>query len=616
MSGGLGLHKINQRIKDLQSILEATKLLNSSHDIDYILEELMHTTLRLLDRADIGVIFLYDKMDGYLKSKVSFGFNNISINLKPGESITGMTFNQKKTMHLKSHEEMISAMANMYPDNKNMLNSRISKPLNMLQSSISCPLIYEDECIGVFVLDNYSGKDPLNSDDVYLAELISVQATIAVKNAEKYRNELENQIELRKYSDIIELEKNRYQYSTYLHNKFTEMILNKSTVNDIVKEVSILLQIDVFIIDLFYTISSYSGDFNVSKDFLINNKHQFSNYMKLDEKSIHYSDSMNFWVMLYPVSVADEVLCWLGVILQDSLINELDMITIEKCSTIIALDIMKSNEISMLEQSMKGDFLDNLLSSSNPEFIKNFSKRYHLDLNNPHILLMLKLDFSVYESQYYKLIKFLYEEISSLAIKSFNKSLTILRSNYVIIIVEKGYRLDNSELLAFHKIVLERFNQMQPILRVKVSFQTIISETISNYNYFRSVFNRTIKLFELIPMDKPNGECYFYEDFEIRMFLLKNDKEDLTAFVNRYLSPLLSYSNSSKKELMETLSVYIKNGGNWTSTKNQMHIHGNTLTYRLNRIQELLDMDLSDYSSKLKIQIALEILSIYPELKK
>lgn len=46
------------------------------------------------------------------------------------------------------------------------------------------------------------------------------------------------------------------------------MILKKSTIDDIVREVSMLLQSDVFVIDSFYSVISYWGDFSVSRDAL------------------------------------------------------------------------------------------------------------------------------------------------------------------------------------------------------------------------------------------------------------------------------------------------------------------------------------------------------------
>jgi transcriptional regulator with GAF, ATPase, and Fis domain len=273
------MQKSERRILELQNILEATRLLNASKDIDFILKELLNATLKLISRADIGIIFLYDRDSGMLKSKCSFGFNEMSIALKPGESITGITFVRKETLHLKSNQEMMDLMAFMEPENRKMLDEKIIKPMKDLQSSISCPLIHDDECIGVFVLDNYSGKDPLTEDDVYLAELISVQATIAIKNAAIYENEIRNQRSLKIYSEMLEIEKNRYQYSTYLHNRFTEMILKKSTIDDIVREVSMLLQSDVFVIDSFYSVISYWGDFSVSRDALTFQKSNLLDHM-------------------------------------------------------------------------------------------------------------------------------------------------------------------------------------------------------------------------------------------------------------------------------------------------------------------------------------------------
>ncbi|MCK5762837.1 MAG: GAF domain-containing protein, partial [Clostridiales bacterium] len=239
------------KIVELHKVLEITKLLNSSNNVDYIIEHLMQATLQILERADIGVIFLYDEDLNVLRLKASIGFGDIEMELDPGESITGTAFNMKKTLHLKNHQEMMILMNKMTKSKFHLLDKKIPFPMNAFQSSISCPLIHKEKCIGVFVIDNFIGKDALNEDDIYLAELISQHATIAIINANNHKIETENQKKLQNYSLLIEKEKNRYKYSTYLHDKFTEMVLNGNNISDILKEVSQMLKKDIFTIDLF-----------------------------------------------------------------------------------------------------------------------------------------------------------------------------------------------------------------------------------------------------------------------------------------------------------------------------------------------------------------------------
>lgn len=122
-------------------------------------------------------------------------------------------------------------------------------------------------------------------------------------------------------------------------------------------------------------------------------------------------------------------------------------------------------------------------------------------------------------------------------------------------------------------------------------------------------------MFDLNLNDNETFAYYFYEDLEVKRFLLKNESKDLQNFVIRIMGPLINYKNSSRDELYNTLRVYIISGGNWTLTKEKLHIHGNTLTYRINRLKEILGMNFSDYKERLKIEIAFEIIDLYPDFK-
>lgn len=604
-----------KRIEELQNILESTKLLNASRDLDFILKELMNSTLKLITRADIGIIFLYDKETNLLHSKCSFGFGDMKISLKPGESITGITFTSKKTLHLDSPEKVLEVMGSMSPSNRKVLDRSITRTPSELLSSISCPLMHEDECIGVLVIDNYIGNSPLTPDDVYLAELISVQATIAIKNADNYLHQKRTQEDLRKYSKLVEMEKNKYKYSTLIHNKFTEMILNRNNAKDIIKEVSDLLKTDVFLIDHFYSITSYAGEFHKKMEELDMARSSILKYLNHKKETIHFSSELGIWMILYPIFISEEAFGWVGAILSSKDIDELDQIVIEKCSNVVALEILKDYDMENLEQSIRGDFFDSMLKGDYPDLDNRFYKKYKIDFSHHHRIIMIHLHFEMENSPVYKYLRYFYQTVNSLALEMFSGSLSVQRKNYIVVIVDDENGLDRSKICDFHSKLEDTSQKINDRTSMNTSCVSLVSERIRNYDELREVYERTSKLFQIIPENIMKG-CQFYEDHKVKKILMKNEKKDLESFVSRTLSPILNYSNSSKSELFHTLKTYMYNGGNWTKTKNDMHIHGNTLTYRLTRLKELLGADLDDYQTRLRIQLALEIMEIYPEFEK
>ena len=70
------------------------------------------------------------------------------------------------------------------------------------------------------------------------------------------------------------------------------------------------------------------------------------------------------------------------------------------------------------------------------------------------------------------------------------------------------------------------------------------------------------------------------------------------------LGPVLAEPNSG--ELIETLRVYLDCMGRRSQASQMLHIHRNTLGYRIQRLQQLLKLDLDDSAAQLVLQLALK----------
>jgi PucR family transcriptional regulator, purine catabolism regulatory protein len=76
-------------------------------------------------------------------------------------------------------------------------------------------------------------------------------------------------------------------------------------------------------------------------------------------------------------------------------------------------------------------------------------------------------------------------------------------------------------------------------------------------------------------------------------------------FRTALLGPLEEYDRRRGSRLIETLEAYLSLGGALTEAADQIGIHRNTLSYRLQRIGELTGRDLGSPQDRLLLQIAL-----------
>lgn len=92
-----------------------------------------------------------------------------------------------------------------------------------------------------------------------------------------------------------------------------------------------------------------------------------------------------------------------------------------------------------------------------------------------------------------------------------------------------------------------------------------------------------------------------------RLLFYLDGQNELTNFYQETLGPLLSHDARNDGTLIETLEGFFRCNGNLSETARMMHLHRNSLLYRLDRIEAILGRSLEDSELRLSLQIALKI---------
>ncbi|WP_438823690.1 helix-turn-helix domain-containing protein [Bacillus sp. JJ1764] len=71
---------------------------------------------------------------------------------------------------------------------------------------------------------------------------------------------------------------------------------------------------------------------------------------------------------------------------------------------------------------------------------------------------------------------------------------------------------------------------------------------------------------------------------------------------------LLNYDKENNTDYYETLQAYLLNRQNLNETANQLFIHRNTIKYRLNKINELSKIDLTNGETVFQLAYSYKIL--------
>jgi len=105
------------------------------------------------------------------------------------------------------------------------------------------------------------------------------------------------------------------------------------------------------------------------------------------------------------------------------------------------------------------------------------------------------------------------------------------------------------------------------------------------------------------------GQVVAFEDLGIHRLLLQvPDLAELRSFAAEVLGQLGGQERQRGTELLATLACYFRENSSPQRTARSLHVHPNTVAYRIRRIQEITGLQLDSYRDRLMAQVALEII--------
>ena len=110
------------------------------------------------------------------------------------------------------------------------------------------------------------------------------------------------------------------------------------------------------------------------------------------------------------------------------------------------------------------------------------------------------------------------------------------------------------------------------------------------------------------------GTVAAFEDLGIHRLLLQvPDLDELRSFAAEVLGKLAEHEHEHKSEYLSTLACYFRENNSPQRASRLLHVHPNTVAYRIKRIEEITGLRLDNYRDRLIAQVALEILDALPD---
>lgn len=139
-----------------------------------------------------------------------------------------------------------------------------------------------------------------------------------------------------------------------------------------------------------------------------------------------------------------------------------------------------------------------------------------------------------------------------------------------------------------------------------------VGEVADNIVDLRNSYNDAYRIQSISQKIKFEKRILFFRDLGMYSLLFKipND-ECLEIYMEHYLYPLERYDKTHSGNLVETLKMYIQCCGNKKATAEKLYTHYNTISYRIERINKILKLNVEDRHIQFEIELAFLLKSIY-----
>ena len=168
----LNLSAAQAQLDKMHKIIEAAKIVNSSIDVETLLELILQTATAVV-KADRGALYIVDHTTHELRSKTLQGSGHVEIRMPLGKGIAGYVGATGETI----------TIADAYADSR--FNPEIDQATGYRTRTILCmPMKNKDgTIIGVFQLLNKL-QGTFSGEDEELLSAFSIHASIALENAQ------------------------------------------------------------------------------------------------------------------------------------------------------------------------------------------------------------------------------------------------------------------------------------------------------------------------------------------------------------------------------------------------------------------------------------------------
>lgn len=609
-------------VRAIDANIRFTKYLASqTNNLELVLEQVFDELKDILNAESCGVLFYDPERKELILQKPSFGLND--------EQFQSYTLSTERPKEQGQEEEGIGVAVKVFltgepyicniAENDQVTNKRIAR-IYGARSSLSVPLVVNNERIGVLHVIN-KRKGDFSDDDARLLELLAGQLAIVIENARLLR-------QMEQKNDLL-------RHSMEIHNRLTRMVLREREMSEIIRRLAKLIGRDVIVQDHFFKVlgSSLQDEdeaFLQIEKAMAGELWQVGGFGKLLEQLVNDRQTVNLPAgprhglkqarLIAPITLSNNIFGYVSILENKQRpLGELDYLAIEHAVTVFTLKMMQQKIAYDVAERIKGDFLNDLLSGnfqSSGDMLRRASYLGY-DFSLPHQVLYVETNEgegtnggAQGEKKHTPghMQRSVFDIVNNSLKKRLPGSMVVsMKDEAIVAVLPVSQQKSQPKPEELAVMLKDAMSESLPDLAVLVGIGRVCNNVLEINNSYQEA-RRSISIARKLNRD---NDIVSYDSLGVyKLLFAVKDGDALQQYATQLLGPILKYDRDKNDILLPTLRNYLLCNCNNQKAADSLFIHLNTLKYRLQKIQDICNVDLSDAEERLNLQLALKVLEI------
>jgi sugar diacid utilization regulator len=469
---------------------------------------------------------------------------------------------------------------------------------------IAVPLIAGDDVLGT-LNGYYSSVHTFTRSETERMTVLANHAAIAVTSAARLEQLHQLNTSLREQRDAL-------TRSEQIHKRFMAVTLRSGGLAGVATVLKELVGRPVLIVDARNVVLASAGDQTelpgIEARAAMVTDHSIFGILRTGESG---SDARSSLVA--SARLGDDIVARIYLPARESALDAIGVRAIEHASMVVSLELLRLRTATEVEFRLRGELLADVLGSGPSVSAQILARAQRLghDLTRRHVAVVgaLTTEGKPVEARIYE--RSLSTVADMVALYRPRPLAAMHRGNIVILWPVNATRPASASGPATE--APEEFASLLHRAMGSVSIQVDTTVTLSPAaaTTYPEAYRTAKGALDIAVRSGRTNTVVQLQDLGVVGLLLQvEDCSQLLAFAARFLGPLQAHDEARQTDLVETLRTYFVCNQDRKRTAAALHIHPNTVTQRLRRIEQISNADLGDPSVALQMNAALTVQEI------